>query len=93
MRQHDSPPDEDDYGGDDGGEEHEPAEYSQSYNASCGVIFSCCLSRQSDNLRKEQINRHCIKTEKLDSYRTQVELRLLPRLSSPAASVLPVVPV
>ena len=54
MRQHDSPPDEDDYGGDDGGEEHEPAEYSQSYNASCGVICSCRLSRQSDNTDEER---------------------------------------
>ena len=37
VHQHDLPPDEDDYGGDDGGEEHEPAEHSQSYNASCRV--------------------------------------------------------
>ena len=51
--QPDSPPDEDDYSCDDGGKEHEPAEYSQSYNASCKLTIF--VDNYSNNMTWERV--------------------------------------
>ena len=63
-----SPPDENDYGGNDGGQEDEPAEDSQRYNASC--------SSRRITLGETLVN--CEPTERLseEDFLTQVELRL-----------------